>query len=79
MTIHELDARNLLCPMPVIKTQNRIKDLTKGDELKVFCTDPGTLQDIPSWCRVNGHEIIETEQVERDIIIRIRVGEPSFI
>lgn len=79
MTTHELDARNLLCPMPVIKTQNKIKDLEKGDELIVTCTDPGTLQDIPSWCRVNGHEIIDTDQIEREIIIKIRVGEPSFL
>lgn len=79
MTVHELDARNLLCPMPVIKTQNKIKDLAQGDELIVTCTDPGTLQDIPSWCRVNGHEIIETNQVEREIVIKIRVGEPSFL
>ena len=79
MASHELNARNLLCPMPVIRTQNKIKELEKGDELLVICTDPGTLQDIPSWCRVNGHEILATETKDREIFITIKVGEPSFL
>lgn len=72
-TPYELDARRLLCPMPVIRTQNRINELEPGDLLTVHCTDPGTLQDIPGWCRVNGHEIIDTRQEGREIHITIRV------
>lgn len=70
-----LDARNLICPMPVIRTQERIKDLAAGDELEVVATDPGALQDIPAWCRVHGHEILATEDAAPDIRIRIRVGD----
>lgn len=73
MSQHELNTRNLLCPLPVIKTQNKIKDLNAGDILKVTCTDPGTLHDIPAWCRVHGHRIIDTQTSERDIIITIEV------
>ncbi len=68
-----LDARRLLCPLPVIRTQDRIKELVAGDLLKVTCTDPGALVDIPSWCRIHGHEVISTDTVDRDIIIRILV------
>ena len=50
-----LDARRLLCPLPVIRTQERIKGLAPGDTLEVTCTDPGALHDIPAWCRLNGH------------------------
>jgi tRNA 2-thiouridine synthesizing protein A len=70
---HELDARRLLCPLPVIRTQDRIKDLPPGDELVVHCTDPGVLNDIPAWCRINGHEVIDTEQQDREIHITILV------
>lgn len=59
--------------MPVIRTQNRINELQPGDELIVHCTDPGVLQDIPSWCRVNGHEVIDTVEADREIHITIRV------
>ena len=68
-----LDARRLLCPMPVIKTQDRIKDLSPGDTLIVTCTDPGVLSDIPAWCRINGHEVLESRTIDREIVITIRV------
>ena len=74
MSKHQLDARNSLCPMPVIKTQNKVNELQPGDTLEVTCTDPGTLNDIPAWCRINGHEVIDTEVAGSEVIIRIRVG-----
>lgn len=73
MNTYELDARRLLCPMPVIRTQDRVRELEQEDLLTVYCTDPGTLEDIPSWCRVNGHQVIETKQQDREIYIIIRV------
>lgn len=72
---HELDVRRLLCPIPVIKTQNFIKDLETGDRLCVVATDPGTLNDIPAWCRINGHEVEDSRQEGGEIRILIRVGE----
>lgn len=74
MSDHELDARNMLCPMPVIRTQDRIAKLQAGETLKVFCTDPGALQDIPAWCRINGHEVLETTEHGDDVIVVVRVG-----
>ena len=73
MSESKLDARRLLCPMPVIKTQDRIKVLQPGDCLEVICTDPGALNDIPSWCRIHGHEVISTRTEGREIMIMIRV------
>ncbi len=72
--LESLDARGLLCPLPVIRTQDRIVGLDTGTLLDVFATDPGTLQDIPSWCRVHGHEVVETERAGREIRIRVRVN-----
>jgi len=73
MTRHELDARRMLCPMPVIKTQNKVKELAVGDILDVVCTDPGALSDIPAWARINGHEVINTSEHDDDIIITVQV------
>lgn len=73
MSEWQLDARRLLCPMPVIKTQDKIKELDNGDTLIVTCTDPGVLADIPAWCRINGHEVIDTQTIEREIVITIQV------
>lgn len=74
MSEHELDARRMLCPMPVIKTQDKVNELSEGDRLSVVCTDPGALNDIPAWCRINGHKIIETNEINDEIIILVEVG-----
>jgi tRNA 2-thiouridine synthesizing protein A len=72
---HQLDARGLLCPLPVIRTQDRVAALSPGDVLEVLASDPGALQDIPAWCRVHGHVVLGTAQHGRDIAITVRVGE----
>jgi tRNA 2-thiouridine synthesizing protein A len=72
---YELDARRLLCPMPVIRTQDRIADLQPGDVLTVNCTDPGALNDIPTWCRINGHKVLESGERDSEVYVVIEVGE----
>ncbi len=74
MSHFTLDARNLLCPMPVIRTQNRIAELNPGDTLEVHATDPGALHDIPAWCRVHGHEILSAHAESGLVTITVRVG-----
>jgi TusA-related sulfurtransferase len=59
MSRQVLDAKRLLCPLPVIRTQDKVKQLSVGDQLEVICTDPGVMQDIPAWCRINGHQVLE--------------------
>ena len=73
--MHTLDAKRLLCPMPVIRTQDKVKTLTKGDLLQVICTDPGALNDITAWCRINGHQVINSKQNNGEITITIEVGD----
>jgi tRNA 2-thiouridine synthesizing protein A len=71
----QLDARRMLCPMPVIRTQEKVGQLNVGDILTVHCTDPGAIYDIPAWCRVNGHEVLDIAQQDGEVIIRIKVCE----
>ena len=70
---HELDARRLLCPLPVIRTQDAIAALQPGDTLTVFATDPGALHDIPAWCRVHGHRVLDSADEGGEVRIRILV------
>ena len=69
-----LDARRLLCPIPVIRVQDRVSRLAPGDRLRVRCTDPGTRSDIPAWCRINGHRVIRIEEDPDEITLTIEVG-----
>lgn len=62
--------------MPVIRVQNAMESLAPGDVIEVLCTDPGAMNDVPAWCRVNGHEVLEAvEDAGADEIrITIRAG-----
>ena len=70
-----LDVRGLLCPLPVIRTQDRVEDLAPGTLLDILATDPGVLQDIPAWCRVHGHTVVSTVHDRGCIRITIEVCE----
>jgi len=70
-----VDARRLLCPMPVIRVQDQIKKLAGGAIVEVVCTDPGALHDIPAWCRINGHKVLSSSSKNDEHLIVIEVGE----
>lgn len=74
MTEEILNAKRLLCPLPVIRTQDKVKTMNSGDILQVICTDPGVLQDIPAWCRINGHKVLETLSDDMQYTIILEVG-----
>jgi len=69
-----VDARNLLCPLPVIRTQDAVALLQPGDMVQVLCTDPGVVHDIPAWCRVHGHAVSGINEQGYEIVISICVG-----
>ena len=73
MTHHELDVKGKLCPMPVIKSQNLAKKLPSGDSVTVIATDPGALHDVPSWCRISNHELIDIQEKNGEIHITFKI------
>lgn len=54
----ELDARGLLCPLPVLKARKRLQPLNAGDVLEVLADDPAAIVDIPHFCAEQGHALI---------------------
>ena len=56
-----LDCFGLLCPMPIIKTAEKIKELKVGQVLEVLATDEGIKTDMPAWCKATGQEYLGTE------------------
>lgn len=73
----KVDCRRMFCPMPVIKVQNQAETMSPGGELEAICTDPGALNDIPAWSRINGHEVLETRTEGNEFIIVVRVGDEA--
>ena len=75
MTPVLVDARRLLCPMPVIRVQDKVAELGAGTLVEVVCSDPGALNDIPAWCRINGHRVVETRCLNDEYLVILEVGE----
>lgn len=72
-----VNARRLLCPMPVIRLQDAVKKAVAGDEVEIICTDPGAMSDIPAWCRINGHKLLSSNNTDGEFIFLVEVGEDS--
>lgn len=53
-----LDTVGLFCPVPIIKTAERIRKMAPGTTLGVLSDDQVILIDMPAWCRSMGHEYL---------------------
>lgn len=58
MADHQLDARNLICPLPVLKTKKALRDVAVGATLEVLATDPNTSADMKAFVEARGHELV---------------------
>ena len=72
--IIDLDARRLFCPMPVIRLQDCINQQKAGAQVRIVCTDPGVMNDIPTWCRINGHKVISSEEQDHEFLLIVEKG-----
>lgn len=52
-----LDAKGLACPMPIVKTKKRMKDLKAGEVLEIHATDKGSTADLEAWAKVQAMNI----------------------
>ncbi|RMH37390.1 MAG: sulfurtransferase TusA family protein [Nitrospirae bacterium] len=57
-----LDTLGYLCPMPIILTSKKIKELAPGQVLEVLSDDEGIKKDMPAWCQTTGHEMVGLEE-----------------
>jgi tRNA 2-thiouridine synthesizing protein A len=67
-----LDFKGLLCPMPVVKIAQAIKQVQVGEEVEAIATDPGVMADIPAWARTSGNELVTLEKREKDFRFVVR-------
>jgi tRNA 2-thiouridine synthesizing protein A len=63
-----LDARGLLCPMPIVKSAKAMKEMEPGQVLKIMATDRGASADIPAWAEDTGNELLASHE-EGDVFV----------
>ena len=69
---HSLDCMGLYCPMPIVKTAAKIKELKPGEVLEVVADDKGIKKDMPAWCQTTGHEFLGVEEEGGEIRVYVK-------
>jgi tRNA 2-thiouridine synthesizing protein A len=67
-----LDCMGLYCPMPIVKTAQKMKQLQKGQVLEIVADDPGIRQDMPAWAKTTGNEFLGTEEAGEEIKVYVK-------
>jgi tRNA 2-thiouridine synthesizing protein A len=67
-----VDARDLMCPMPVLAATKAMRRLDPGQVLKLLATDRGSLSDIPAWADDNGHELLSSGTDGATLVFYVR-------
>ena len=72
-----VEARGTFCPEPVIRTQDRMRNLPEGEILLLLADDAGVEVDIPAWCMSTGNEylgILKSSDIYRVLLRRSESG-----
>jgi tRNA 2-thiouridine synthesizing protein A len=68
----DYDATGLLCPLPVLRANRKLRELPVGGLLTVRATDPAAEQDFPAYCRQTGHELVSVSREGVVLVFVIR-------
>jgi|SRR5713226_8945527 len=55
----EWDAGNIGCGELVLELRSRMLALRPGEYFRLTARDPGALEDLPAWCRLTGHRLVQ--------------------
>jgi TusA-related sulfurtransferase len=66
-----LDCLGEACPVPLVKAQNKLKEMAIGDVLIVQIDHSCAMKNVPDWAREDGHnvEVEEVDDGEWEVII----------
>jgi tRNA 2-thiouridine synthesizing protein A len=73
MTETELDARGLVCPLPVLRANRALRGLAAGDRLRVLVTDPAAPEDFVRFCATTGHELVASGEAGEAGVVAILI------
>jgi tRNA 2-thiouridine synthesizing protein A len=71
----EVDARGLLCPLPILRLARAFRRAPAGTVARLLATDPAAVEDVETFCREGGHELLSTERDGTLLRFRVRKGD----
>lgn len=68
----EVDAKNLNCPLPILRCKKALNELNANQVLKIEATDPGAKKDFDAFCRQTGHTLLNLTELNGVFTFLIR-------
>jgi len=68
-----VDARGSRCPVPITELARAV-ETTSGAVIELLADDPNARVDVPVWCRLKHHELIEVTQADGTWRFLLRAG-----
>ena len=69
---HEVDARGLNCPLPILRIKKAMSGADGGDVIKMLATDPGSVKDVEAYCRQTGNALLSSGQEGEAFVFLVR-------
>lgn len=54
----EVDARELNCPLPILRAKKMLAEMMPGQVVRVLATDPGSVKDFQAFAKQTGNELL---------------------
>jgi tRNA 2-thiouridine synthesizing protein A len=67
-----VDARGLLCPIPILRLEKALRREPRGTVLRLLATDPAAVEDVRAFCQETGHGLLEERHEGEVLIFRVR-------
>lgn len=68
----ECDARNLNCPLPILRCKKSLAEIEPAQTLKIIATDPGSVKDFQAFCKQTGHELLQLDEADSEFTFYIK-------
>lgn len=68
----ELDARGLVCPLPILRTKKNLVDMMSGEVLKIITTDPGAVIDFQVFADQTGHALLSMSETGEEFVFFLK-------
>lgn len=62
-----IDARDLICPLPVLKARKALKGVELGQVVTIDTTDAAAESDFRAFCEATGHGLLAVEKLDDDV------------
>lgn len=68
----ELDARQLACPLPILRAKKSLSQMKSGQVLRIAATDKGAPNDFAEFCTKTGNELLSSTAQDGEFVFYLR-------